>query len=257
MSNRTKVLFIIVVILILVGIGVFAGYGLIQRYRASRTPEEPDAVTVKTEVVVVTRDLYLGDTISEGDVALVSVPVEIPPRTAITSMDMAIGKFIKTDLVQGEMVLTHNLADPTNNNKDLSFILSDDHVLMAFPASDLLSRETMVQRGDIVDIFVTFEKEIKGVGGGEEDEAEGKTFTVDGMQGVNVTAMIVEVIEEEGTTNPLQGDEEQATPSRTATRIRAYLLALNPQDALVLKHLKDNTITSGYKVKIRHTRLHG
>jgi Flp pilus assembly protein CpaB len=170
--------------------------------------------------------------------------LELAPRNAISNLSDAVGKIIKTDLIQGEMLLLHNLADPTNNNQDLSFILSEDHVLMAFPADDLLSRENMVQRGDIVDILATFQQEVKTVGEittteDEPEEPQMRTFTVDTFQKVNVTALVLEVIGEE-TTNPtpLQGGTTQPTPA-PETRIRAYLLALNPQDALILKHLKD------------------
>ena len=240
-NNKTKVVFLIIVGLILVAIGVFASFSLIQRFQAKQAPAESEGSTVKTTVVVVTRDLLLGDTIAETDVKLASVPVEIAPRTAIANLEEVVGKFIKTDLVQGEMVLSHNLADPTNKNKDLSFILSEDQVLMAFPANDLMSREDMVQRGDIVDIFATFQEKIKTVGeviAGEPQEPEIRSFTVDTLQKVSVTALILEVIEQETDTNVLQ-DQNNQDSSTLLTRIKAYLLALNPQDALILKHLKD------------------
>ena len=114
---------------------------------------------------------------------------------------------------------------------------------MAFPADDLMSRESMVQRGDVVDIFATFQEKVKTIGEtttttGEPAEPEMRTFTVDTMQKVSVTAMVLDVIEQEGNAAPLPGDGgEQAPPPET--RIKAYLLALNPQDALILKHLKD------------------
>ncbi|MDO9546653.1 MAG: SAF domain-containing protein, partial [Pelolinea sp.] len=183
MSNKKKIVFIIIVGLILAAIGVFASISLIQRFQANQAPAVSEEYTVKTMVVVVTHDLFLGDTIAGTDVELASVPVEIAPRTAIANLEEVVGKFIKTDLVQGEMVLSHNLADPTNNNNDLSFILSEDHILMAFPADDLMSRESMVQRGDIVDIFATFKQKVKTVGEittttGEPQEPEMRTFTV-------------------------------------------------------------------------------
>jgi len=243
LSKKTKALFLIIFGLILVAVGIFASYILIQRYQASRAPATTEENTIKTDVVVVTRDLMLGDTLTGTDVTLVSVPMEIAPRNALTILGDAVGKIIKTDLVQGEMLLLHNLADPTNNNKDLSFILSEDHVLMAFPADDLLSRESMVQRGDIVDIFATFQQEVKTVGEittttGEPEEPQMRTFTVDTFQKVNVTALVLQVIEQQTASTPLQGGTTQAAPP-SETRIRAYLLALNPQDALILKHLKD------------------
>jgi pilus assembly protein CpaB len=143
------------------------------------------------------------------------------------------------------MVLSHNLADPTNNNKDLSFILSEDHVLMAFPGDDLMSRQSMIQRGDIVDIYATFVENVKTVGGttsttttGEPSVPEPRTFTVDTLQKVSITAMVLEAINEGNNSAPVAGEAAQNTP-RAQTRIMAYLLALNPQDALILKHLKD------------------
>jgi len=245
LSNKTKAIFIIIVGLVLVAAGVFASILLAQRFQASRPSASAQEDTVKTTVVVVTRDLFLGDLITGADLKLIDVPVEISPRDAIANLDQVVGKIIKTDLVQGEMVLTHNLADPTNNNKDLSFILSDDHVLMAFPADDLMSRESMVQRGDVIDIFATFLERVKTVSDtttttttGEVKEPEMRTFTVDTMQKVSVTAMVLEVIEQEGNAAPMQGEAAQLVTA-PETRIKAYLLALNPQDALILKHLKD------------------
>ncbi len=243
MSNKIKAVFIIIAGIFLVGIGVFASYILLMQFKASSTPISAVEVTVKTSVVVLSRDLSLGDKIASGDIHLASVPLDITPRNIITDLDDAVGKITKTDLVQGEILLTSNLADPTNNNKDLSFILSEDHVLLAFPGDDLMSRESMVQRGDIVDIFTTFEGKVKKIGEtttttGEPEEPEMRTFTVDTFQKVGVTALVLEVIQEESTNNPIAGEGNQPTPV-PQTKIKAYLLALNPQDALVLKHLKD------------------
>jgi len=246
LSKKTKTILIIIAGVILVAVGVFASYLLIQRFQAEQVPAVVEEETVKTAVVVLTRDLSLGDSITSSDIELAIVPVDIVPRNAITDLEEVVGKFVKTDLVQGEMILAHNLADPTNVNHDLSFILSDDHVLMAFPAEDLMSRENIIQRGDIVDIFATFQQEVKTVGEitttGEEKEPQMRTFTLDALQKVEVTALVLEVIQEEQTTaTPLQGEEAQETAPRSSARIRAYLFALSPQDALILKHLKDTS----------------
>ena len=244
MSNKPKTVIILIVGLILVAVGVFATVMLVKRFQANQTPTATDADTVKTSVVVVTRDMFLGDAIKETDVMLLSVPVELAPRNAIATLEETLGKIIKTDLVQGEMLLQHNLADPTNNNGDLSFILSEDHVLLAFPADDLMSREGVVQRGDLVDIFATFQQQVKTLGEttttttGEPVEPEMRTFTVDTLQKVGVTALVLEVIAQEESNVPLTGDANQPAAA-PKTRTRAYLLALNPQDALILKHLKD------------------
>jgi len=243
LSKGIRIILFVILGLILIGGGILATFTLINRFRQAQTPPTPEELIVKTDVVVVTRDMSLGDTITNGDVDITSIPIELAPRTAIENTADVIGKIIKTDLVQGEMVLLHNLADPTNNINDLSFILSDEHVLMAFPAADLMSRESMVKRGDIVDIFATFEQEVQAVGEidettGEQKEPEVRTFTVDSMQKVGITALILEVISEDEQPSLVEsGGESEA--SSIDSRIRAYLLALNPRDALILKHLKD------------------
>ncbi|KAF0107483.1 MAG: pilus assembly protein CpaB [Chloroflexi bacterium] len=246
MSNKLKAVIIVFVGLVLVGVGVIASILLIQRLQSSRAEVQQTGVVVKTTVVVVTRDLMLGDQIKPEDVNMVEIPVEFSPRNAVTKAEDAIGKFVKTDLIQGEMVLAHNLANPTNSNHDLSFVLSDEHILMAFPADDLMSRESIIQRGDIVDIFATFQQVVQQIPNtttdttttnGTPQEPVMRTFTVDAFQKVSVTALVLEIIPEENNNPPIVGSTGQIIPAKI--KIRAYLLALNPQDALVLKHLKD------------------
>ena len=251
MSKKTKPIFIILAGMILVAIGVFASIMLFRRLQSTQVSEDVSAEVVKTTVVVLTKDLNLGDRIEAGDVTLTSVPIEIAPRNVMTNLEDVIGMIVKTDLVQGEMILLHNLADPTNNAYDLSFVLADDHVLMAFPAEDLLSRENMVKRGDIVDIFATFTEDVKTAGdtGTPEENAEPemRTFTLDTMQNLNITALILEVIEGESNTSFLGAGGEATTT--TAPDIRAYLLALDPQDALILKFLKDTEATFDFVLR--------
>jgi len=50
------------------------------------------------------------------------------------------------------------------------------------------------------------------------------------------------VIQQEGNASPVPTGSTQPTPP-PKTRTRAYLLALPPQDALILKHLKDTGAT--------------
>lgn len=246
MSSKVKVFMIVLAGLILVGVGVMASILLVQRFQAAQAPVDVEEQTVKTTVVVLTRDLLLGDRVETGDVELASVPIELAPRDAITTLEEAVGKIVKTDLIQGEIVLAHNLADPTNNNQDLSFILADDHVLMAFPADDLMSRQNMVQRGDIIDIYASFDLEMQTAGdaGGTEEGAEPvtETFTVDAMQRVGVTALVLDIIDEATFNNTDQNlliNSEGQVAENVDYFVDAILLALSPQDALILKHLKD------------------
>jgi len=246
LTNRMKSFWIIMAGIILVGVAIFAGILLYQRLNGGPVRAANQEDVVKTQVVVVTRDLFLGDQLSEADVKLVQVPVELAPRGAIVELDDAFGSITKTDLVSGEILLATNLANPTNSNHDLAFILAEDHVLMAFPAGDLISRNNIIKRGDIIDIFATFTQEIQTVTDnttttttttdGTPEEPVERTFTVDAFQKVGVTALVLEVVE---TDTPVLQGQNTGQVSVTSTRTVSYLLALNPQDALVLKHLKD------------------
>jgi pilus assembly protein CpaB len=240
LSTRVRTFLIIFVGLVLFIVGVGASLLLINRINAQTQAAQRISQAVTSPVVVVTRDMRLGDKISEKDVNISQVPVNLIPRDSLSTPDAAVGKIIKSDLVQGEMVLQHNLADPTNSNHDLSFILSEDHVLMAFPATDLMSRENVIQRGDVIDILATFQVSDKNLGAPltttnpsapttqTETGNTSSNFTTNVFQKVTVTAVVLQVVL----------DQNGADTGKTA--ISSYLLALNPQDALVLKYLKDS-----------------
>ncbi len=75
-----------------------------------------------------------------------------------------------------------------------------------------------------------------------------RLFTFPALQRVGVTAIVVDIIEKEdraAVSSAAASVTADSTPQPTPTPepdqivIRSYLLALNPQDALVLKHLID------------------
>jgi len=156
------------------------------------------------------------------------------PRNALLTIESALGKMTITHLIQGEMLLQHHLADPTNVSHDIGYIIGEDEVLMAFPASDLMSGLGVLQRGDSVDFFASMTVEVTPtnttsgvVSGAQEQQPIKRLFTFDAFQRIEVTAIVVQVISEATETQPAQ------------TRVAAYLLALKAQDALVLKQMRD------------------
>ena len=248
MSRRTGIILAVVgIALALVG-GIFVGSLFRGRVAAPATPTPPPPLT--EPVVVATHDMALGSVLSEADMREVEVPLGLAPRGALTQVSEGVGRMIKQDILGGEMVMSQHLVDPTNKNRDLAFILEDNEVLMAFPVVDLMGQLEMLARGDRVDILVTMEQEVQVQEEGvtltlETPEPETKTFTLDAMQRIEITATIIEV---ESTNQGNQGAQvvnQEGTPVPTPTpspqqrNTVALLLALDPQDALVLKHLKD------------------
>jgi Flp pilus assembly protein CpaB len=235
----------------LVGIALAVGglYTLnrIVRQSLAPLPAPTPQPEITTKAVVATHDLPLGSVLRSGDVKIVDVPVELAPQGVISDMEQVIGRIIKVSLVTGEMIMDHNLADPTNVNHDIGFVIGDNQVLRAFPAQDLMSSVSVLQRGDLIDVFVSMT--VAGQAPQEEgvvaeSEVIPGMLTFDAFQRTEITAIVVDIIQQneqpaaqlpsvQGTPQP------QPTPQPSQIRTRAYLLALSAQDALMLKHLKD------------------
>ncbi len=250
MSSRIRIGIIIGIVGIgLAVVGIFVLSRLVRQTLAPLPQPTPQAA-ITERVVVTTRDIALGTVLQSEDLRVVDVPVELAPAGALNETEAVVGKFSKVDLVEGETVFAHHLADPTNVSHDVAFIIEDYQVLMAFPANDLMSTLSVPQRGDLVDILVSIDQsvpketnvEAELTAGEEEPQEESKLFTFDALQRVEVTALVVDIVQEEQrSTITVSGEQvAQPTPSPAEIKIQAYLLALLPQDALVLKHLKDS-----------------
>ena len=200
-------------------------------------------VEATTEVVITNQDLAVGAVLNREDIQLATVPLSLVPRDALQTIEAALGKIVTAHLIQGEMVLQHHLADPTNVAHDIGYIIANDEVLMAFPAGDLMSGLGILQRGDNVDIFATMTVEVSPTNvtipgsGTAGQETQPKTFTFDAFQRIQISAIVADVIAESGSSNT--PGQAQPTPNPASLRVRAYLLALNAQDALVLKNMRD------------------
>jgi Flp pilus assembly protein CpaB len=235
------------IIIAVVGVGLIA-LGIVAINSVLKQSFTPPAqptpiVEATTDIILTTHDLAIGSVINREDVQTSSVPLSLVPRDALLSIEAALGKIVTAHLIEGEMVLQHHLADPSNVSHDIGYTISDDQVLMAFPATDLMSGLGVLQRGDTVDILASMTVEISpttiapapGVNAGNEEKLT-RTFSFDALQRVEISGMVVDVVTESGTA--AEGSP-QPTPNPADMRVRAYLFALNPQDALVLKNLRD------------------
>lgn len=188
----------------------------------------------KTLVAFAVNDIKAGTVLSADDVTLSEVPIQFVARDALVNLDDVVGRIAKADLSAGEMIMEHNLANPTGVTYDIAYILDDKHVLMALPATDLMSREAIIKRGDIVDILVSIEEKLNPVVEGEPQKGPQQvTFTV--SQRLNISAIVIDIVKKENEAAPPDG----ANVRRDQVVVQAYLIALDPQDALVIKYLKD------------------
>lgn len=246
MNRRVIIGIVIAVVGVgLIALAILAINSILKRSLAPPAQPTP-AAEASTEIVVTTRDLAVGNVISREDIQAVTMPVSLVPRDALLTLEDALGKMTIVHLVQGEMVLQHHLADPTNVSHDIGYTLADDEVLMAFPAGDLMSGLGVLQRGDTIDIFASLTVEVtptniapSAVTTNQQVQQITRLFTFDAFQHVQLTAIVADVVADSNNTPvPTEGGEE-AAPNPADVKVRAYLLAMNTQDALVLKHLSD------------------
>lgn len=243
MNRRVLIGILIAVVGIgLIGLGILAINGVVRQSLAPPAQPTP-VVEATTNILITTHDLAVGAVLNREDVQLATIPVSLVPRDALLTIESAMGKITMVHLITGEMVLQHHLADPTNVSHDIGYILTDNQVLMAFPASDLMSGLGVLQRGDNVDIFATMTMEVSptvttaGIGTTTEGQQPiSRLFTFDAFQRIQITAIVADVIAE---SSPTVVGEPQPTPNPADIRVRAYLLALDAQDALVLKNMRD------------------
>lgn len=250
--TRTGVL-ILVVGVVLVGFGIFALTRMISQTLAP-LPAPTALPPITEQVVVMKRDVPMGYALTENDFYTLEMVIQLVPRNAFTDPLDAVGKMTKTNLVYGEILQTHHVVDPTNIAHDKAFVIEEDYVLVAFPATDLMSTLGILQVGDKVELLATFSQEITYITydefGVREEKEITRLYTFDAMQKLELSAIIADISYGEGnapvTTTDATGEQvtlPTATPSPNQITVRAYLLAVPIQDALVLKNMLDSGAT--------------
>lgn len=190
--------------------------------RASSQATAP-AVRVPTiEVVVASRAIGVRELILPEDVEVRTAPADIVPENAIRKVDEVVGWVTLTPLAPDEMILTNNIISPTVQGGYFAFTMDKSKVAMAFPANDLMSSNNLLKPGDHVDLLFSIEVQIT-------EESSGELVTFNALQNLEIAAIV----------QPQGVARTQAEAGITATRPLAIVFALDPQDALVLKHLHD------------------
>ena len=204
---------------------------------AERTLRE-ELAAPEQNVVVATHLIEVSTLITADDVELIKVPVEIIPENAFTEIDQVADKLTLTEVAPGEIILGNRIADPNvlANNGRIAVALAEDKVLMAYPSSDLMSSLQVLKAGDHVDFLYTMQLPVNRdtgflpgteesgpyiVGVDESETMESVTFNL--LQNVTISAVVRDY-------------DDEGQPIGTP---RAFLLTVNPQDALVLKYMKD------------------
>ena len=191
---------------------------------------QADAVP-QVSVVVALQAVPVRAELMAGQLEIKEFPVNTVPEGAISTLADAVGMITLVGLYPGETILHQRLLDPNITSADgrMALVLAEDEVLMAFPAGDLLSQTTLVKPGDHVDLLFSLDfptdraaAGLANAGASNSSEEEQTTFSA--LQNMTIAATY--------TANPTSRDGEAEIPE-------VLLLTVSPQDALVLKYLKD------------------
>jgi len=189
--------------------------------RSSRaTPPEPRTPTV--QVVVASRAMEIRQIIEAGDVELRTAPADVVPETALRQINEAMGLLTIIPLSPGEMLLSSHVISPTVKGAHIGWTMDQDKVAMAFPADDLMSRNYLLKPGDHVDILFS-------IGVEAQDKASGGLVTFNALQNLEIAGIVKSSAD---AVQKAEGGTRDTGPA-------AIIFALDPQDALVLKHLHD------------------
>ncbi|HEY63809.1 MAG TPA: Flp pilus assembly protein CpaB [Caldilineae bacterium] len=191
-------------------------------------------------VVVAARTVAVRSVLTAEDVEQKELPVEAVPEGAVRDIDQAVGRITLVDLYPGEILLDQRLMDPNviAANGRMALVMAEDEVLLALPAEDLISRVGVLKPGDRVDLLFSVQVPTN----------RGPTLVSGGgeMPGSGGVVMVTSKEKEQVTLNLLQNVTIAAiVPGRTPTggtdtrTPSAILLTVSPQDALVLKYVKD------------------
>jgi pilus assembly protein CpaB len=148
---------------------------------ATEAASRPQQVEL-SPVVVAVQDIPLRTVIQEIQVSVKQIPTELVPVGAAVSLADVVGKLSRQDIAAGEVVLIHRLVAPTVKGRDVTFTMPEDKVVIALPASDLMSRIGFLKPGDRVDLL--FSLALSG-------EGEEKLITLNAIQNLEIAAIVM------------------------------------------------------------------
>lgn len=192
-------------------------------------------------VVVAVNQVSSTRAITEMDVALQEWPVDVIPEGAASTVEDVVGKVAMADIYPGEAVMTLRLADPDVKTENVAFTMDPEMVVFALPPDDLMSTINLLRPGDLIDILFSMQpaQEVKATPGvpvaeGQPQALGDPMFTTDVIQAQRITAIVVDA-----PAAARQATDDAAVVATAVPNTRAILLAMAPQDALILKYFQD------------------
>lgn len=237
MKRRSWIWFLISGILALLA-GVVAIAAL--RFFADRVDPE---IPVASQMVVVANSPIAAGSIIRVDWVALTERDQIPSG-AIVNPDDVIGRKALADIAPNEVIRVQDVEQQAQGPSRSD--IPADKIAVALPADDILSKWGAVMPGDHVDVLFTLDviletdmypEEVLRVEEGEVLQRLERDQSLDHVSVLTLQNLeVLQIIEEPGVT--LQ-EGQQAQDQAASVPQRAMVLAINPQDAVLLKYLRD------------------
>jgi pilus assembly protein CpaB len=257
MRKRRGLIFLFVGILLAVLSGVVI-LGM-ARQAAQVTPAvvtQPEPVQ-KVYVVVAEKDIAENVALSAEDITTKEFPAAFAPAGAIAAPEYAVGKYTTSRVYKGQILVAPLLAE-TRQASQLSQKVSDGKIGLAVTFNDAMNTLGALRAGDRVDIFITLDL-AKGLSRKDTATQQNQGTTQGAatptpqpsaadllpevLQVSQITMQNVEILAVGAPAGDVVGDatsQGSQTSSQSPQNNKTLTFLLDPQDAVILKFLKDS-----------------
>lgn len=192
-------------------------------------------------IVVAANDIPQRRTIIESDLTMREVPLAAMPEGAASSFDEVVGMMATENVVAGEIVLSQQLALTGVILQEIALTIPENKVLVPIPLQSKLISTGLVNPGDQVDLFGTFVadeaiKERLAQASPVISSVRNAHETIAVLQNLEVHAIIIE-----RTVSEMNTEDEDGIFVASQEGEQSILVALEPQDSVVVKYLLDTT----------------
>jgi len=248
MKRRNWLWFIASFVLALLA-GIVVVYLLVINAPAGEAP--PQALTRR--VVVATQSIARGSEIRADFIQIAEVDEDqIPSGAAARSQDV-IGAIAKRDFALNDVITMQDIVLPWAPRRITdTLLIDDDKLVVVLEADDVLSQWGGVIPGDRVDLLFSLDVILETPMYPQEVlAAEEGIQLIDRDQSMDNTSVlalqnleVLEILEEPAAPGAEEGAE-------TTLPRRALLLQIDPQDAVILKYLRDSEATMDVALRAR------
>jgi pilus assembly protein CpaB len=203
----------------------------------------PAPTAAPKQAVVVARNPIAANQVIRVDNVTLEERDKIQSGAAV-EVQAVVGGTALRDIAQGEQILMQDLRIITGTQQ-LPFLLGDDKIAVVLPANDILSQWGAVMPGDHVDVLFTLDVILEKPMYPQDIRTaeEAALYQIERDQHLdNVSVLTLQNLEVLQIIQEPQAEEQQAQEGQQPTlRAQALILKVDPQDAVVLKYLRDTT----------------